>query len=399
MAYAGRMRFLSLPFLFFSFAIVVYALFGVPTPSHPGLIEALVAGGLLAAFLAGQGWRAFLNWREHAPWFAAGQAVLIWGLSVPLAIGIAGAHGSSEIVRDLAGFVFLIFPLLFIGAMSERRAFYFLVGFLGAVLALRTLHLEALSFLGSAEKLDYLEIMPSILFAALFFAGSGVQVFCERFSVRGVLWAGVYGGAALLCLLPLMATEQRASLGVFAVGMVVIGAAYLWRSPRRAVWIVLAGLGLAFAFAGQIGAGFSTLANKTMLVGANMRFEEFAAVWAQISDAPGSLLLGKGWGAVYASPAVAGISVNYTHSLLSALLLKGGLLGFVLGGSYVALLLWGVMRRFWAAPVVSIAIMGPILIDVFFYASYKSLDFALVMLAAALGAAARDKLPESVASA
>jgi len=111
-----------------------------------------------------------------------------------------------------------------------------------------------------------------------------------------------------------------------------------------------------------------------------MRSAEWAAVWAEVSAHPISLLIGKGWGATFSSPAVADIEVNFTHGLLSSLLLKTGLIGLGLGLVYLGALGRGWLNMFKTHPVIVVALGGPILIDVFLYASFKSLDFGLMLL-------------------
>ena len=68
--------------------------------------------------------------------------------------------------------------------------------------------------------------------------------------------------------------------------------------------------------------------NKTRLHGGNMRLAEWRAVLDVIGNNLPSTLFGTGWGGTFSSPAVAEIRVNFTHSLLSSLLLKTGLVGF-----------------------------------------------------------------------
>ena len=112
----------------------------------------------------------------------------------------------------------------------------------------------------------------------------------------------------------------------------------------------------------------------------NMRSAEWASVWAEVSAHPINLLSGKGWGATFSSPAVADIDVNFTHGLLSSLLLKTGLIGLVLGVVYLGMLGRSGLKMFKMCPVIIIALGSPILIDVFLYASFKSLDFGLLLL-------------------
>jgi hypothetical protein len=380
-------------------AVMVYGLWGVPTPLQMGVPE-ITIGALLALSALGFGaWNVFDFKNEQRLWTALARAFLIFGLTVPLLMSVGSGNDMAATMRDMAAFVFMMIPLIFIKAASHFRMMLFAVIGLGILLAVRCLHLDMFAFMGSAEKLDYLENMPSVLFAALFLAGSAVGIFCERFSMKALSISILCGLSACNCLMPLIATAQRASLGVFALGLMMIVCVQLWQRPKRAFWLLpVLGILLLF-FLPQISEILSTLTSKNILVGNNMRGEELAAVWNQISVSPFTVLFGHGWGAQYASPAVAGISINYTHSLLSALLLKAGLSGVILGGAYIAGILFSLVRQGRTHLVLVLALAGPLLIDVFLYASYKSLDFGLVLaLAAWLGMNNDEKQAEVIAS-
>jgi hypothetical protein len=138
-------------------------------------------------------------------------------------------------------------------------------------------------------------------------------------------------------------------------------------------------LGIAYINLPQLQPVFDSLMRKTQIVGANMRVQEWQAVWAEISGSPLSVTFGQGWGARFASPAVADINVNFTHGLLSSLLLKTGVFGMLLGAAYIMTLLGRLKPYLKTHIVVVFAIAAPIAIDVFLYASFKSLDFGLVL--------------------
>jgi hypothetical protein len=72
--------------------------------------------------------------------------------------------------------------------------------------------------------------------------------------------------------------------------------------------------------------------------------------------------------------------VNYTHNFFSAMLLKTGLIGMALAVVYIAGLFTSLGRLVRAVLILTLAIAGPLLIDVILYASYKWLDFGLLLL-------------------
>ncbi|MCB9983932.1 MAG: hypothetical protein H6861_09740 [Rhodospirillales bacterium] len=366
---------------FLCLAVLIYGAWGSPTPDAPGVVE-LAVGVLLALAIGADGLAGTLMFSAKAPlWFRVGQAVLVFGLSAGIIGGILAGHDAGAMARDLAALGFMVLPLLlcplFQGRPEAGRVLVLAVVALGLLFALRArLQVPGLA---AGEALYYLANMPSVLFAAVFLAGSAMMGFVQRFTLRSVALALVFMVLAGVVLWPLAETQQRASLGVFALSMACLYGLCLWCQPRRALVVggVLA-LGL-WALWPEIGAVVSDVERKTALVGGNMRFEEWRAVWEEISEHPPSLLLGQGWGAHFSSPAVADIRVNYTHGLLSSLLLKTGIAGLGLGLVYLAVLAragWALWGR---APVVALALAGPLLIDVFLYASFKSLDFGLVL--------------------
>jgi len=181
-------------------------------------------------------------------------------------------------------------------------------------------------------------------------------------------------------VLPIVMTAQRASMAAIVVyGIVVFGVLFM-RYPRRMLFVGTGfGVFVAFAFGGFLLDAYEGVVSKSSLVGANMRAEEWAAVWGQISQHPLTLIFGRGWGAFFASPAVADIEVSYTHSLLSMMLLKIGVLGFGLCVLYIGALFLALLRCFRGGEVLVLALAAPLLIDVFLYAAYKSLDFGLLL--------------------
>jgi len=178
--------------------------------------------------------------------------------------------------------------------------------------------------------------------------------------------------------------SQRASFAYGAAALLLLLAVAAVKNPVRAAAPILAGLALLAACWPLLAEFGAALAHKNMLVGVNMRGQELQAVIAAFDGAWAAVLFGKGWGAAFSSPAVGGVSVNFTHSLLSAMWLKTGLIGLVLSVFYLGALAAGLWRLLGRFPVLALALAGPLLINILFYASYKSLDFGLLLLLIAL---------------
>lgn len=375
-------------------AVGLYACASSPTPNHPGVIEALIA--LLLGFAAAPALLQLGIFSAARPlWHVAGATLLVYGLGVGPLAGVIMGNAPGLMIRDIIPFLFLLAPLFFCDlAGRDARAFKFTlaaVAVAGVIFALRALADIGSGFFSilanfSSGELTYFANAPTVLFAALILPGLAGEKLLRGWTLRAVLLFIAALLLALVVIAPVMLTAQRASMGYAALYALILGAAALIAYPRRALLI---GVGLVALSVPAWGAGaliFEALAQKSALVGFNARFEELAAVWGEIAANPLSLIFGRGWGASFESPAVAGIRVNYTHSLLSAMLLKTGLAGLALTGLYIAGLARVLWAHLYARPVLVLALAGPVLIDTLLYASYKSLDFGLILLlAAALG--------------
>ena len=363
---------------FLCLAVAIYALFGSPTPDDPGVLGVVIAGLLILAVGVSGAWMVVAFERREI-WVRAAQIFLLFGLSVPLLGGILTGNDPGLLLRDVIPFLFMMLPLFLFPLIekNDERFLLFSVLGLGVLFALRAGF--ELPFLGKGEELYYLANMPSVLFAAVFCAGLAAADFVQRFSVKASVKALMLCGVAALCLWPMIETQQRASLGVFVLSLAFVLAVYGMKYPHRIFIIVLALACVGGVFISEILDVFENLNRKTELVGVNMRAAEWAAVWDEISAHPLSVFFGQGWGATFSSPAVADIDVNFTHGLLSSLLLKTGLIGLALGLVYLSTLGRMLISGFKTQPVLAVAIAGPVLIDVFLYASFKSLDFGLVL--------------------
>lgn len=182
-----------------------------------------------------------------------------------------------------------------------------------------------------------------------------------------------------VALASMAADTQRAFLIATAITVSITMVHIFMRSPIKAL-MILAALGCFLAlFPTVLGQLSEMVIGKTQLVGFNRRFEEWQAVWDVISADLATLCFGIGWGNGFASPAVAEIYVTYTHSLLSFILLKTGVIGFILAVAYVATIFDAVIKIYIQNGYRALAYFWPFIIPIFFYASYKSFDFGLLL--------------------
>lgn len=369
-------------------AIIIYALWGTPTPDRAGFAEFAV--GVLLVFAAGvQGGVSALRIGAAGPvWQKAAQLLLAYGLVVPLLSGVVHGNGVAAMARDIIPFLFLLMPLfiapLFSGEQAETGKLTGFIAGLGIVFSLRVL-LPYLMERPAVVDPFMLGNAPTVLFAALLLIG-----LCGWFLYGGDLFKSAL--CLLVALVPLAVMAliiQRASVGAVFMSVAALAVIGLVRRPLR----VILPLGLcvltALAYAPVIGTVLQELAHKNELVGFNMRWQEAQAVLDALGGSVFTVLLGKGWGASVASPAVGGMVVNFTHSLITTYWLKTGLVGVLLVLFYLYRLGLLLARLFFRNPVVALALTGPLAIDVLLYASFKSLDFGLVLLLVPLWAELR----------
>lgn len=381
-------------------AILVYALWGEPTPPAFGWPEILV-GVLLTAAV---GLRSFaravtpVRGDAHPFWFRAGQFFLLYGLSVPLVGAVIAGASPGNIVRDIVPFLFMLLPVFMVDTVRDRVRWHFIVTacvvVLGVIFAARVVAPLALASSGmdhaaqlgmnlSGQDPHRLANAPSVLFAAMALLGAAGWIITRRINANAMISAAILSGVALIPLAAMALVLQRASLGLLALGLAFWIAIGIVKKPRRMV-VPLLGLAvlclMVWAPLADVVAG---LAHKNVMVGANMRWQEAAAVRDALHGI-GAILFGNGWGATVQSPAVGDSIVTFTHNLGTTLWLKSGLIGVGLGLAYFGGLALALIRFLPIHPILVVALGAPMVIDYLLYASFKSLDFGLILLLAAL---------------
>ncbi|MGH1376112.1 MAG: hypothetical protein ACRBCK_07165 [Alphaproteobacteria bacterium] len=367
-------------------ACMVYALFGSPTPDTFGWAE-LCVGVLLALSIGiGRARDAVLQPVKKRFWKTVGQFFLIYGLSVPLGVAVVYGHDFVSVIRDLVPFLFLFLPL-FLLQMIRARPYYFrstcfAVLMIGLLFSLRSLFMRygVGCEIWCRDELLYLENMPSVLFSCLFLIGLAMYFVFRNFSVSSMVLGVTLITLSFLPLVAMVVTLQRASLGAVFLYIILVLGYFIYKSPARAMGVIVCGVFVVTLINLSFSHIFDSLLDKTYKVGLNMRPQEFEAVWNVVTRDVWTFLFGTGWGGHFNSPAVGGLNVNFTHNFFSSVLLKTGLLGIIFCVSYIVGLLERLSRVVFMNPVFGLALAAPILIDLTLYASFKSLDFGLVLL-------------------
>lgn len=395
-------------------ALLLYGLFSSPTPDHIGWAE-IVIGLLLVTAVSVQGiYGAFQNYtlqRHDRHWFAAGRLLLVYGLTVPLLVALLMGNAFGSIIRDIVPYLFLLLPVLAGPLLSTRPTDkkYLIVAilFIGIAFSLRVL-LPVLSipegFGGLSQSIRshpddpaYLANAPTVLFSAVFLLAYGGFLVYKSSSFVSFAKSLAMILLAMIPVMAMAAIMQRASIGYIGFALLLLLMLAISKNPLRAIVPLVLAFLIALLVWNDLQDLSQRLWHKTELVGLNMRAQEALLVVKDVSQSLWFILFGKGWGAMIASPAVGGASVNFTHSLITATWLKTGLIGVAILGLYLFHLAHMLFRMLWQHPVLAAALAGPFVIDIFLYASYKSLDFGLILLLIVLWSKrAIEKRPEVV---
>ena len=363
-------------------ACAVYGLSGSPTPGDLGFVEIMVAAFLLIAVHPASAIESIIK-PNRTLWAMAGQALFFYGLTIPFLSGLVRGNDFSLIIRDIIPFCFLLLPLLMQGWRPDLPIISGTVAFIGVAFGLRVVW-PVISvhgnFIGVGYDPLYLSIAPTISFAAVLCGGAAGWMLYRGLSFRSIIMAGILAACALLPIAAMVVTLQRAGLGLTVMALMALLALGLIRQPARAAAPLLIVVVVALYFIPVVGNITESLTHKHILVGNNNRFQEASVVFDSVSASPASVIFGKGWGTTLADPAVGGVVVNYTHNIFTTYLLKTGLMGLLLLVMYLYGLCRPILNLIRIAPLPALALGVPLVIDLTLYASFKSLDFGLILL-------------------
>lgn len=370
--------------IFFSAAMIFYALWGSPTPNNPDWVEVTI--GLL--LVAAVGFHAItqnffvLPHVSQEPWRIAAQSFFLIGLFVPLVMAVMKGGDMFIIVRDVIAFIFLCLPLFLYDFLkhhqARQRVFLGLCVVIGLLFSIRVLVPHFLLFRNTTELL-YLANSPLVLMTALLLGGSAMYLIYKKFTFKSVIMASVLG---VLCTLPIMAMFvdlQRASFAALILSGLSLSVIGIIKAPLRLIVPFIIICAFSFIFYDYGANLIADVGAKTSQVGLNMRLQELNAVWQQALSQPIYIFIGQGWGATFASPAVGNLNVSYTHSLLSYMFLKTGLLGLFLCLVYLYFIFEKLFRLYSIDGVKGNALIWPFMIPIFLYASHKSFDYGVLL--------------------
>jgi len=366
-------------------ALAFYALLGAPTADNPGWVEGIIFIFILCAL----GIAPFLalvqfdpnNKTQKPNWLWSGKALFLFCFVTSLIVMLINNNGIHNAIRDFIGFAFLLIPLFLAPFFQTKQRTMMLITaslLIGLSFSLRTLYPDTILNIRGSELL-YLANSPLVLFASIYFIGFGAKRLFDHVTIKNAFIFAFCLIASLICLLAMMQDIRRASFVAVIISALIFAIIGFVQKPIKTL-LPLALLGVfVFSFQQDIMEIIHQITLKTSQVGLNMRLQELQAVWQTVSGNGFTLLFGQGWGATFESPAVGGLPVTFTHSLLSAVLLKSGMIGLLLCLIYLFFIFEKLASVVFINPIAGIAFFWPFMIATLFYASYKSLDFGLLL--------------------
>jgi hypothetical protein len=171
------------------------------------------------------------------------------------------------------------------------------------------------------SRLGHIAHSPAVLFAGLYLLGIGVSNFFSH-TVRGM--GMIFLAMLIVSLWALTLTRSFLLLSFLMILFI------LWTEPGRALKtsiIVLFIIVVGIAFSDIIVNIFNLLLYKQKLRGFNARIEEWKEIFVAVLSTPWGIFFGLGNGATYPNPALGGARWESSHSVLSFVFLKGGIMG------------------------------------------------------------------------
>ena len=362
--------------------LIFYGLFSFPWPREIRWIEIIIGFGLFILV----GWKGgitALGWRDKSANTILPIAIpiiFIYFLLIPLVTGILNHWSITDIVRDIIPLVYMFIPLLFWNKLTSdadywRNKLVVILGTVGVIFSLRFF----IDMQGTFDNLYYLPQSPEVLFGGIFWLSLGV------FGKFKSILTWVYLCLGLMCYSAALLFGQRAEVAFMLLAIMIIFGLVGMQNKKfiASKFILMLGI-LLFLHIGIFNPQTNYLFTKTQETGINGKDTEFVEVInVVIRNNP---IFGLGWGAIYHSP-ILNSEVSFTHSWLSYMLLKSGIIGVVLTVAYIFWLVYSAIKKlFKYRPsdqylLPGLLASGAVLAHgIFFQTVYKTLGFGFVLL-------------------
>lgn len=223
---------------------------------------------------------------------------------------------------------------------------------------------------------------PAVIFAAIYCG----CLFFVAISRKRLIEAGICASVVGVAFYGLTALRLRAPVGLFVIAQMVFITYLAYQSKNRKRQLEIATLASLICLIGGVifKDALAGLVLKQHLVGTNGKLEEWGAVIGIIGKDWSHLLMGIGWGNEFV-PNYQPYPVRFTHSLFSFVLLKSGLLGFLLLVMVYARLIGRFLSRLRKTVLehdqlaIILASTAVIIIGLTFQPTYKMLGFSVIL--------------------
>lgn len=347
--------------------IIIYSLLSSPTPDTFAWPEYIVSILFIGSVGIIGGWNAItqkdipLNLSYH-------RLFLLYMISAPLIVGVMYGNNLSDILRDVIPVLCLILPLAFYKIKTQHLSTILTIA--GGLFALRYIvpFLPISNIIPNEIPLLYLANSPLVPLSAII--GFSWVIDKQKILISKRLIGLLI---CVICFAAMAAMIQRAPLILTSASCLILLGIYTSHKPLKSMII---GTGLVilllpvFPFFIELS---DSIILKTMSVGFNNRIDEFTATLNEIS------IFGHGWGYLWQSPAVGYEWVRFTHNMFGYYWLKTGAIGAMLSIGFIYL--WGktTIKTIKIQPAIGLAIITPLIIHIFLYTGFKTLDFALIL--------------------
>lgn len=360
--------------------LFLYAFKGSPTPDNPSVIEIIIALLIISSIGVSGSTNVFSvsNNKNNNAYVL----FLIFGLTVPVFVGLSQDADLLVMARDIVAFLLLCLPIFLFYNLKNHKEFndslFIGVTIIAVIFSARVVF-NNIPFVEKTDELLYLANSPIVLFFAIYFIGTAYRyLFCHKNLKKFFLAIFMFIISAII-LLAMVQDVQRATLLAVFISLIFFILDSFIKKPVSSI-IPLAFMAILIFYNLQvIETIFTAIESKTSLVGFNSRYQELYAVWEEVEASPLKILFGLGWGARFESPALGGLNASFTHSLLSYMLLKTGVIGLFLTFLYCTTFAVQIFNIFIKNRIVGIALFWSFVIPIFLYASYKSFDFGLLL--------------------
>lgn len=386
----------KIKYLILTIAVICYSAFSLPAPVKYKLPEIITAICLTVFGIINIKGTIKLIYKKENIWELI-LFIAAFLLSVGLlVIGILNKNPLFDILRDLIPFFYLFFPLLVFSLVEENQ-------FNWRKLSIILLVFSALVM--TVRFWSYPESLLSELGRSYLPFGKGQFVFepCTIFSstllltyplLKSTGLKRIYdialrilmftGGLFVLSLPAAAIMRGQIILIMISLCLAVVYKISTLEAKERNFSIIILTILLVFIsliFNKEIIYFTKIIVLKFQYAGLNMKDEEALSVINQAVSDPKTLIFGKGWGATFLNP-VTGSSVytRYTHNIFTYFLLKGGIIGVLLLGTYIFWIYKMLFNVFREKDIpVLLAIINTLIIHFLLEGGFKLLSIGLII--------------------